>query len=178
MNTKPENAGLPILSLTDQAKTWTPRVFAQVYADTMLLWLPTEEADDDSDDWAYQTTYIRSVPDARGGIGFIDVKKTTVYPLRKARKGAFADTILVGRSASNDVSIDHASISKLHARIRRRPDGSWRLSDADSLNGTKVNGHALTCDVSVRDADKVMFGSLTFEVYDAARLHQLLLRLD
>jgi pSer/pThr/pTyr-binding forkhead associated (FHA) protein len=53
-----------------------------------------------------------------------------------------------------------------------------RLSDAGSLNGTEVNGQLLTSDVSVRDGDKVMFGSLTFEVYEAARLHQLLLHLD
>jgi pSer/pThr/pTyr-binding forkhead associated (FHA) protein len=171
-----ENQGIPILSLAQVSRALTPQVFAKTFADTFLVGLPAQD-DDDGEDWAYQTTYIRSVPGSDGRMAFVDVKSTRVFPLRKARKGAFADTILVGRAASNDVCIDHSSVSKLHARIRRLPEGGLRLSDASSLNGTKLNDRPIGGDVPLRDTDRVVFGSIAVEVYDAWRLHQLLMRL-
>lgn len=176
--TNPENQGIPIQALVQKAQAWTPQVLAKQYAEMFLVGSPVDEDDEaDSEEWAYQTTYIRSIPEANGRMAFIDVKRTAVYPLRKARKGPFMDTVLVGRSASNDVCIDHTSISKLHARIRRLGEGSWRLSDAGSLNGTKINDRVLSGDAPVRDGDRIVFGSLAFEVYDAKRFHHLLLRL-
>jgi pSer/pThr/pTyr-binding forkhead associated (FHA) protein len=170
-----DNQGIPILSLAQTARALTPQVFAKTFADTCLVGLPAD--DDEDEDWAYQTTYIRSVPGSDGRMAFVDVRSTRVFPLRKARKGAFADTILVGRAASNDVCIDHSSVSKLHARIRRLPEGGLRLSDASSLNGTKLNDRPIGGDVPLRDTDRVVFGSIAVEVYDAWRLHQLLMRL-
>lgn len=173
----PGNKGIPIQDLAVRAQAWTATVFAKQFGSLFLVGAPVDEGGDDEEDWAYQTTYIRSVPEASGRMAFIDVKRTAVYPLRKARKGPFADTILVGRSASNDVCVDHGSISKLHARIRRLGEGSWRLSDAGSLNGTKVNDRAVSGDVEVRDGDRILFGSMAFEVYEAKRLHHILIRL-
>lgn len=174
----PENQGIPIQSLAKKAPAWTPQVFAKQYSELFLVGSPVDEDEAaDSEEWAYQTTYIQSIPEASGRMAFIDVKRTAVFPLRKARKGAFADTVLVGRSASNDVCIDHTSISKLHARIRRLGEGSWRLSDAGSLNGTKLNDRELSGDAPLRDGDRINFGTLAFEVYDAKRLHHLLIRL-
>ncbi len=176
MDSHHDNQGIPIIPLAQMSRALTSQVFAKTFADTFLVGLPAEE-DDEGEDWAYQTTYIRSVPGSDGRMAFVDVKSTRVFPLRKARKGAFADTILVGRAASNDVCIDHSSVSKLHARIRRLPDGGLRLSDASSLNGTKLNDRPVAGDAPLRDTDRVVFGSIAVEVYDAWRLHQLLLRL-
>lgn len=171
------NEGIPIQNLATQSRGWTPNLFATTVAETCLLWLPSDATEDEDGEWAYQTTYVRSVPEADGRIAFIDIKLTLVYPLRKARKGAFADTMLVGRAASNDVCIDHTSISKLHARIRHVGERAWRLSDAGSLNGTQLNGEPVSSEVPIRDTDKVSFGAMHFEVYDAKRLHHLLTRL-
>ncbi len=175
---RPENQGIPIVTLVRTSRALTARQFAIQFADSFLVGLPVkDDEDEDGEDWVYQTTYIRSLPSTDGRMAFIDVKGTTVFPLRKARKGPFADTILVGRAASNDVCIEHGSISKLHARIHRLKEGAWRLSDAGSLNGTKVNDRIITADTPLRDGDHVVFGSLGFEVYEAWRLHQLLQRL-
>jgi len=59
--------------------------------------------------------------------------------VKKARAAFFANTILVGRAASSDIVIDHASISKLHARIKRARDGAYTIADAGSTNGTSVD---------------------------------------
>jgi pSer/pThr/pTyr-binding forkhead associated (FHA) protein len=47
----------------------------------------------------------------------------------------------IGRSESNDVVVQNASVSRLHALIHRDArTGEWRLTDAGSRNGTFVEG--------------------------------------
>ena len=48
------------------------------------------------------------------------------------------DPVTIGRSEDADVLLDDVTVSRLHAMVRRRPDGLY-LEDADSLNGTYVN---------------------------------------
>ena len=53
---------------------------------------------------------------------------------------------LVGRSHECDVRLRDRSISRRHARIKRRDDGGWTIEDLDSRNGVVV------ADRRVRDA--------------------------
>jgi hypothetical protein len=48
------------------------------------------------------------------------------------------DEMTIGRDAGNDLVIDHRSVSRQHARLRRATDG-WRVSDVGSRYGTRVN---------------------------------------
>ena len=45
----------------------------------------------------------------------------------------------LGRDASVDISIPHPSVSRRHASLQRC-DGSWRLLDLGSKNGTRIDG--------------------------------------
>ena len=87
---------------------------------------------------------------------------------------------LIGRSGSNDICILHGSVSKLHARAVQKPDGSWRLSDAGSSNGTLVQGVALGDkeERALAPGMLVVIGACHFTVVDAARFHDILLRID
>lgn len=96
--------------------------------------------------------------------------------LKKKTGAAFADTILIGRAASNDVCIPHASISKLHARVTMSPAGPV-IEDAGSSNGTMVNGDAIKSGAVIADGDLVRFGSVVFQCFEPGRLHALLSRL-
>jgi hypothetical protein len=95
-----------------------------------------------------------------------------VWPLRK-RGGArgFRDVVLVGRATSNDVVIAHSTVSKLHARLRAQ-GGSWSLEDADSTNGTYVNGSRAHPDLPVllADQDHLALGMATAQVLRLATL--------
>lgn len=51
--------------------------------------------------------------------------------------------ITIGRSRQNDVCLEDASVSRVHARIRTTPDG-YVLEDNGSLHGTQVNGSTVT----------------------------------
>jgi pSer/pThr/pTyr-binding forkhead associated (FHA) protein len=52
------------------------------------------------------------------------------------------DVVRIGRSAENEVPIDDAAISRVHARIERE-GGVWRITDLDSTNGTQIDGTVL-----------------------------------
>jgi len=46
----------------------------------------------------------------------------------------------IGREANCDIVLDHASVSRQHARIYQDPFGRWIVEDLDSRNGVIVNG--------------------------------------
>jgi pSer/pThr/pTyr-binding forkhead associated (FHA) protein len=50
--------------------------------------------------------------------------------------------ITIGRTASNDLRLDHPSVSREHAVIRRTPHG-FVLTDLGAVNGVTVNGRRL-----------------------------------
>lgn len=59
-----------------------------------------------------------------------------------------------------DLVIDHRSISKEHARLTRRSDGSWEVLDLGSANGIQVNGEPYSkSDVS--SGDVLVFGHVS-----------------
>nr|WP_234542427.1 FHA domain-containing protein [Streptomyces shenzhenensis] len=55
-----------------------------------------------------------------------------------------ARTVRIGRAADNDVVVDDLIVSRHHAELRVRPDGSHEIVDLDSHNGTYLNGRAVT----------------------------------
>lgn len=46
----------------------------------------------------------------------------------------------IGRTEDNDISLDHASLSRTHCKVVREDTGEWRVIDMHSANGLKVNG--------------------------------------
>lgn len=130
----------------------------------------------EADDWNYRTLSARSVRDEGPGGDILVVRDTyAAFPLKKCKPGPFADTILVGRSSSNDVRLMHTSISKLHARVRYDAARKPSLSDAGSSNGTVVRDRPLPEGewVSLSSGDVIQFGSCTFRVLDPERLYLL-----
>jgi hypothetical protein len=79
------------------------------------------------------------------------------YLLQFPRSGG--DQFSIGRDASCDLAIADMTVSRVHARLERTPEG-WLLSDLESTNGTRVNGWRVRGKVPVRAGDLVSFGSL------------------
>jgi transcriptional regulator with GAF, ATPase, and Fis domain len=55
-----------------------------------------------------------------------------------------SDVITLGRELTCDVPIPEQAVSREHARIRRTPEGTYRLLDLGSRNGTMVRGQFIT----------------------------------
>ena len=125
------------------------------------------------DDWAYNTGVgVASSADLKYPMDPDHI----VLPLRKSRPGAFADTFLIGRASSNDVCLDHDSVSKLHARIKVGGGDGLMLSDAGSRNGTALNGARLTGPKPIEQGDQIVFGRCPFVFFETELLYGALRR--
>jgi pSer/pThr/pTyr-binding forkhead associated (FHA) protein len=70
-----------------------------------------------------------------------------------------SDIVMIGRAPSNQIVIDHPTVSAQHAVLLRTGASYW-LKDLNSRNGTKINGDCVT-DVELKDGDTIRFGSVT-----------------
>src|SRR5712691_8141288 len=68
--------------------------------------------------------------------------------------------IWLGRSAENDIEIDHPSISRKHCRLQLE-GGTWKVMNAESRNGVRVNGEPYAT-IGLRHGDIVEIGHLRF----------------
>ena len=73
--------------------------------------------------------------------------------------GPESPVVSVGRASTNDLTIIDDSLSRLHARIRLM-DGSARVEDLGSMNGTQVNGVRITGPQTLKPGDVIRFGNV------------------
>ncbi|MEZ4402635.1 MAG: FHA domain-containing protein [Kofleriaceae bacterium] len=67
----------------------------------------------------------------------------------------------IGRVPSaRGVAIMHGVVSRQHAEINRHQDGSWRLVDGGSSNGTRRNDQVVTEVVTLASGDRLTFGAV------------------
>ncbi|MFE9452826.1 FHA domain-containing protein [Streptomyces sp. NPDC006739] len=53
-------------------------------------------------------------------------------------------TVRIGRADDNDLVLDDLTVSRHHAELRARPDGSYEIADLGSHNGTYLDGLPVT----------------------------------
>jgi hypothetical protein len=99
-----------------------------------------------------------------------------VVPLVKAPTNPYSDRISIGRARNCDVVLRNPSVSKLHAHLRREPNGSWVLIDLNSHNGTVIDGMRVSgsAPVPIKIGEQLTFGGMTVRVVDAHQLQQVL----
>lgn len=84
-------------------------------------------------------------------------------------------TLSIGRSATNDIVVDHRTVSRKHAEIDILDDGMFHIRDNDSANGTYVkidNTFHRSAEARVGAADLVRFGSFESSVANLILLAQ------
>ena len=69
------------------------------------------------------------------------------------------DIVMIGRSPSNQIVIDHPTVSAHHA-VLLRTGASYSLKDLNSAKGTQINGDFVT-DAELKEGDTIRFGSVT-----------------
>ena len=75
--------------------------------------------------------------------------------------------VTIGRGAENDVVLNDAGVSRLHARIQQQGSG-FVLLDNGSANGTELNGAVIGKPSALRAGDRIGVGPVVFE-FAAAR---------
>jgi hypothetical protein len=68
----------------------------------------------------------------------------------------------VGRASDNELTINDASVSKIHAALLMTSEGTLLVADTGSTNGTYINGRRITYGESrlIEDGDVVGFGDV------------------
>jgi pSer/pThr/pTyr-binding forkhead associated (FHA) protein len=165
-----------VLAMIERAHGLTEEAFVETLGGWALVGPPVVVSDDE---WSYRTLSSRTVQDISPDGELIIMRDThVVHVLKKGRPGPFADTVLIGRSSSNDVVLEHTSVSKLHARAKLDANGNPTLSDAGSSNGTKIAGEGLPPGEwrPLTSGDVVAFGSCMYNALEPKRLYKMLNR--
>ena len=68
----------------------------------------------------------------------------------------------IGRKKSNDIVVEDAAVSKVHAVLLRRDEG-WFINDTESLHGTFVNGRRTEGRTQVYIDDIIRVGNTDFQ---------------
>lgn len=68
----------------------------------------------------------------------------------------------VGRVADNDLFLNHASVSKIHAALRMNREGTLLVADTGSTNGTFINGRRIAYGEArpIEEGDVIGFGDI------------------
>jgi DNA-binding CsgD family transcriptional regulator len=70
-----------------------------------------------------------------------------------------AERVTLGRSSTNDVFVDHPTVSRMHAVIDKL-GGGWSVRDLSSTNGTFVNGERVWTERPLREGDELRLGDV------------------
>ncbi len=90
----------------------------------------------------------------------------------RGRRYRFDGSVSLGRDAANDVVLNQAAVSRVHARIERQGEG-WALLDRGSANGTELNGAPVAGSARLREGDRIGVGGALFEFRAKARAARL-----
>lgn len=97
-------------------------------------------------------------------VSFLDGKRSGDYDLNKER-------VSIGRKPSNDIQLDHPTVSGEHALVITVRHDSF-LEDMGSTNGTRVNREPIKKCV-LQDGDEIRIGKYLLKYFaDAAGTHQ------
>jgi pSer/pThr/pTyr-binding forkhead associated (FHA) protein len=69
------------------------------------------------------------------------------------------DKYSIGRQTTCDIVIADHNVSRVHAEIKV-VQGSWRIDDRGSTNGTRVNGAVIVEPTPLDSGDVIAFGAV------------------
>lgn len=179
--TKAGEAGtfFPLQSLVDDFLQSDKKGFLEKHPDAALVFDELTLGDDPG----FQT--LAKKPEGKGAPARDAREKLTtradgrwVFPLKK-RDDKFACMITMGRAANNVLRLNVPSVSKFHCYFTHvARDGVWYIADANSSNGTFIDGAELPPShgkVPLKNGSSLRFGpDVTGRFYDANALWELL----
>ncbi|MDF1661489.1 MAG: FHA domain-containing protein [Planctomycetota bacterium] len=107
----------------------------------------------------------------------VDPRDSAVFFVRKKSDALFTHMITVGRSANNDIVINHPRVSKFHAYFTTKESkDDWHITDTGSTNGTYFGDTKLEAKVAHRlNEQDLSFGeALSFRFIDNHQLFQFI----
>lgn len=121
------------------------------------------------------TTVLQFPADFRGAIADAGSLDLEIYPLSKKPGAAFSDMITVGRTANNDIPLNHVTVSRFHAYFKSSAKG-WVVADQGSKNGTTMSDSKLDArrEVPIASGSVIEFGEVRARFLSADELYNLI----
>lgn len=103
------------------------------------------------------------------------VGRFEVFPIVKGKDSPWAGRVSVGRARNNDIVIDEASVSKMHAHFSQE-GADFQVTDAQSHNGVTVAGTKLAAGDkrSLKAGDALLLGGVAAIFMDAGGLYDFI----
>ena len=99
-----------------------------------------------------QSKAVVDEPSSNNSFGLLEMEDGT-------RRILDCDAFLIGRHSSNDLTITDPSVSRQHAEIHHQADGSYTITDLDSMNGVFVNSKKVK-HATIAGGEHVEFGDV------------------
>ncbi|MBQ8306706.1 MAG: FHA domain-containing protein [Blautia sp.] len=126
-------------------------------------------------EYSFFTGYKEEEDDGDGETKFLYMPPQVSRPRLVSRESGLREDILLDKelliigklSGSTDVRINLPTISRMHARIRKKEE-TWYLRDLSSRNGTYVNGRLLEEgeECALADGDEVCFADASYVFHE------------
>jgi serine phosphatase RsbU (regulator of sigma subunit) len=84
-----------------------------------------------------------------------------------------SETQTLGRHPDCDIVIEVGAVSRQHARVIERDDGSFEVQDLGSRNGTYVNGELISEPVILNDGDRVRICDVELTYFSTPPAHTI-----
>ncbi len=114
---------------------------------------------------------VPGVPRGHSLLGQPDRLVMLVGPAPGSEYPLVGERVVIGRGEECDISINHGSVSRVHAEIRNIGNGRYELLDRGSANGLRINGVEL--ERSLIDArDTIELGDVVLKFIPAGQIYR------
>ncbi|MFG2574311.1 FHA domain-containing protein [Streptomyces sp. NPDC048481] len=115
-----------------------------------------------------QTQLPALSPEAQAAVDALPLGSALLVVRRGPNSGSRflldGDLTTAGRHPQSDIFLDDVTVSRRHVEFRRNPDGTFRVADVGSLNGTYVNRERID-EVALSNGDEVQIGKYRLVFY-------------
>jgi pSer/pThr/pTyr-binding forkhead associated (FHA) protein len=118
-----------------------------------------------------QAATVPAAPRAHAMLGQPDRLVMLAGPTPGAEFPLVAERMVIGRGEDCTISINHSSVSRIHAEIQAVGSGRYELIDRESANGVRINGVELQR--SLLDArDTIELGDVVLKFIPAGQIYR------
>lgn len=139
-----------------------PDGFAKAFPHPWLVWSPPEDPNEDK--------ILSTSASEQGQTDFVSGEPVALAVV-KSEPNAFPFGITIGHAENNDIVIRHQQVSRFHAYLQRAGE-AWVLVDADSKNGTWIDGRRLqpSKPTPLPSRARLLLGEVQLEYFEPFRL--------
>ena len=84
--------------------------------------------------------------------------------------------ISIGREDGNSIQLLTGGVSRYHAQIIKKDDGSYFIVDLDSTNGVKIDGVAVAGERVLCQDDEITIGEQKLLIVELGEVHKVLFK--